>query len=279
MDAAFFSYQLRAYSGTHRYTAAILAYVFGAGAFMAVAAPNFGGLFKRQQVLEGAYRALHARLRANAEPVAFYGGVGKEGGVVRAKFREVVAHAARLLGVQWRFSMVQDFLLKYFGATVAVALIVGPFFAGHMRPEASVAGRAQMLSNMRYHTAVVISLFGALGTLGASSRKFLKLGAYADRVAEMERVMREIRGGAAAGEPPARMSLGRDMAPGSAACPCVRACPGARVCGRQRRPPPLLAPADPRRLCRRRHPQARWATPAARCSPATTPWCLRAPRW
>lgn len=64
----------------------------------------------------------------------------------------------------------QDFLLKYLGATVAVALIIGPFFGGHMRPENSVKGRAQMLSNMRYHTSVIISLFGALGTLGAASR-------------------------------------------------------------------------------------------------------------
>ena len=53
MDAGFYAWQLRRYSGTHRYTAAILAYVFGAGAFMAGAAPNFGGLFKRQQLLEG----------------------------------------------------------------------------------------------------------------------------------------------------------------------------------------------------------------------------------
>lgn len=52
----------RRYSGTHRYTAAILAYVFGVGSFMAVASPNFGGLFKRQQALEGKYRTLQVRL-------------------------------------------------------------------------------------------------------------------------------------------------------------------------------------------------------------------------
>ena len=36
-------------------------------------------------------------------------------------------------------------------------------------------GRAHMLSNMRYHTSVVIYLFAALGTLGVSSRKLMKL--------------------------------------------------------------------------------------------------------
>ena len=196
VDALFYGYQLRHYSGTNKYTAAILTYVLGAGTFMTVAAPNFGGLFKKQATLEGAYRHLHTRLRANAEPVAFYGGIAKEGDLLRTKFAEVVAHTNRVLGKQWRFSMVQDMLLKYLGATVAVALIIGPFFGGHMRPEGTVMGRAQMLSDMRYHTSVIISLFGALGTLASSSRKFLKLGAYADRITEMHAAMKDISQGA-----------------------------------------------------------------------------------
>lgn len=195
VDAAFYSWQLHRYSNTNKYTGAILAYVFGVGTFMTVAAPNFGGLFKKQQALEGSYRHLHARLRANAEPIAFYGGIAKESDLIKTRFREVLAHTSRVLGKQWRFSMVQDFLLKYLGATVAVALIIGPFFGGHLRPEATVQGRAQMLANMRYHTSVIISLFAALGTLGASSRKLLKLGAYADRVIEMRRAMDKIAQG------------------------------------------------------------------------------------
>ena len=51
VDAAFYSYQLRRYSGTNKYTAALIAYVFGVGTYMTVAAPNFGGLFKKQAAL------------------------------------------------------------------------------------------------------------------------------------------------------------------------------------------------------------------------------------
>lgn len=78
---------------------------------------------------------------------------------------------------------------------MAVALIIGPFFGGHLRPEATVMGRAQMLSNMRYHTSVIISLFGALSTLGSASRKILKLGAFSDRIQEMTEVMKSISTG------------------------------------------------------------------------------------
>lgn len=200
VDATFYAWQLQRYSGTNKYTAAVIGYVLGAGTFMTVAAPNFGKLFKKQQSLEGSYRQLHTRLRANAEPIAFYNGMQKEGILIRTKFEELMAFTQKLLSKQWEFSMVQDFLLKYLGATVAVALIIGPFFGGHLRPEATVLGRAQMLSNMRYHTSVIISLFAALGTLGSSSRKFLRLGAYADRVKEMEDNMRTISEGRMTGK-------------------------------------------------------------------------------
>jgi len=193
VDAAFYGYQLKCYSGTNKYTYAILAYVFGVGTFMTAAAPNFGGLFKKQQQLEGTYHQLHSRLKVNAESVALYGGMQKEGETIQESFRELLKHNAKLLNKQWTFSMVQDFLLKYLGATVAVALIIGPFFGGNMRPENNLMGRAQMLSNMRYHTSVIISLFGALGTMGGASRKLMKLGAYAERLEEMDKIMSELK--------------------------------------------------------------------------------------
>ncbi|KAK9820297.1 hypothetical protein WJX72_008694 [[Myrmecia] bisecta] len=195
IDAAFYSYQLRDYTKTDKYTLAIVAYVVGAGVFTAVFAPNFGKLFKRQQANEGSYRHLHSRLRANAESVAFYGGIEKEGQLINNNFKDLVKHQARLLSTQWKFGIWQDFSMKYLGATVAVVLIIGPFFSGHLRPDDNVMGRAQMLSNMRYHTSVVISLFAALGTLGASSRRLMKLGAYADRIVELEDTVKEVSRG------------------------------------------------------------------------------------
>ena len=53
IDAGFYAYQLRVYSGTNKYTAAILAYVIGAGGFTGILAPNFAKLYKRQQENEG----------------------------------------------------------------------------------------------------------------------------------------------------------------------------------------------------------------------------------
>ena len=93
---------------------------------------------------------------------------------------------------------LQDFHTKYLAATMAVVLIIGPFFAGHLRPAETTRGRASMLANMRYHTAVIISLFTALGSLASSSRKLMRLGAHAERILELEDTAKEISAGMAA---------------------------------------------------------------------------------
>ena len=85
------------------------------------------------QSLEGTYRALHSRLRANAESVALYGGMGKESRTVSRGFDAATSQVAAVQRTQWRFGMVQDFFLKYLGATAAVILVIGPFFSGHLR--------------------------------------------------------------------------------------------------------------------------------------------------
>lgn len=65
----------------------------------------------------------------------------------------------------------------------------------------STAGRASMLANMRYHTNVIISLFSALGSLAASSRKLMKTGAYALRIRQLEDIAAEIAAGASSLSP------------------------------------------------------------------------------
>lgn len=129
----------------------------------------------KEQQLEGEYRQLHSRLRTHAESIAFYGGETREDFHIQQKFKTLVRHMKAVLHEHWWFGMIQDFLHKYLGATVAVVLIIEPFFSGNLRPDASTLGRAEMLSNLRYHTSVIISLFQALGTLAISSRRLNRL--------------------------------------------------------------------------------------------------------
>jgi len=135
------------------------------------------------------YSQLHERLRSNVEPVALLGGIECEAAPISAAFRAVVKHTRRVLAAQLRSGIATDFFLKYLGATAAVVLIIRPFFAGHMAPAPTLEGRAQMLSDMRYHTSVVIAMFAALGTLATSSRKWARLSGYSQRLCTMEAVL------------------------------------------------------------------------------------------
>jgi ABC transporter transmembrane region 2 len=55
----------------------------------------------------GDYRQVHARLRENAEPVAFYGGIAREGVGVLDRFSRLMRHRLRVLRTQLRHSVVQ----------------------------------------------------------------------------------------------------------------------------------------------------------------------------
>ena len=59
------------------------------------------------------YRGLQQRLVTNAESVAFYSGIDKEGGLIRDKFQQLVRHLQHVLGANWRHNMWQQFHMKY----------------------------------------------------------------------------------------------------------------------------------------------------------------------
>ncbi|KAI4325947.1 hypothetical protein MLD38_031305 [Melastoma candidum] len=190
-DGLLYTWQLCSYASP-KYVFWILAYVLGAGTMIRNFSPAFGNLMSKEQQLEGDYRQLHSRLRTHAESIAFYGGETREASHIKEKFNKLVRHLRVVHHEHWWFGMIQDFLLKYLGATVAVVLIIEPFFAGHLRPETSTLGRAEMLSNLRYHTSVIKSLFQSLGTLSISSRRLTRLSGYADRIHELMVISREL---------------------------------------------------------------------------------------
>ncbi|KAJ0097046.1 hypothetical protein Patl1_27241 [Pistacia atlantica] len=190
-DGLLYTWRLCSYASP-KYFFWILAYVLGAGGMIRNFSPAFGKLMSKEQQLGGEYRQLHSRLRTHAESIAFYGGENREESHIQKKFKSLTRHMSTVLHDHWWFGMIQDFLLKYLGATVAVVLIIEPFFAGHLRPESSTLGRAEMLSNLRYHTSVIISLFQSLGTLSTSSRKLNRLSGYADRIHELMVISREL---------------------------------------------------------------------------------------
>ncbi|KAK8501359.1 hypothetical protein V6N12_021054 [Hibiscus sabdariffa] len=190
-DSLVYTWCLCSYAGP-KYFFWILGFILGAGAAIKKFSPAFGKLMSKEQQLEGEYRQLHSRLRVHSESIAFYGGESREQSYIQQKFKTLVRHLRAVHHDHWWFGMIQDFLLKYLAATFVVVLIIEPFFAGHLRPDTSTLGRAEMFSNLRYHISVVISLFLALGTLSISSRRINRLSGYADRIQELMLISKEL---------------------------------------------------------------------------------------
>lgn len=122
-DGLLYSWRLCSYASP-KYILWILAYVTGVGGLIVNISPSFGKLMSKEQQLEGDYRQLHSRLRTHAESIAFYGGENREESHIQQKFKNLVKHMKLVLHDHWWFGMIQDFLLKYLGATVAVVLIM-----------------------------------------------------------------------------------------------------------------------------------------------------------
>ncbi|XP_024526475.1 ABC transporter D family member 1 isoform X1 [Selaginella moellendorffii] len=191
-DGLLYTWRLCSYASP-KYAFGILAYVIGAGVITGTLSPPFGRLMSTEQQLEGDYRQLHSRLRTHSESIAFYGGQEREASIISQRFRSLYKHLGSVLYTQWWFGMIQDFLLKYLGATFGVVLIIEPFFAGTLKPDHSTWGRALMLSNMRYHTSVIISLFQSMGVLATTPRRLSRMSGYADRIYELMSIARDIR--------------------------------------------------------------------------------------
>ncbi|THG14498.1 hypothetical protein TEA_014205 [Camellia sinensis var. sinensis] len=138
------------------------------------------------------YRQLHSRLRTHAESIAIYGGENREESHIQQKFKALIQHMGVVLHHNWWFGIAQDLIFRCLGAIVAGTLMIEPFFLGKLRPGSSALGRAETLSNLKYHSSVIIALFTSLGILFGNPMKIDRLRGYAGRILELMTISKEL---------------------------------------------------------------------------------------
>ena len=112
VDLCVFNYQLFRALGPLAFGSLSAAYILTATLLKRLS-PPFGKLKAVEGRREGEFRGLHARLIANAEEVAFYGGEQMEKVFVDQGFRDLKGWVEGIYSLKIRYNMLEDFVLKY----------------------------------------------------------------------------------------------------------------------------------------------------------------------
>ena len=191
VDLCVFNYQLYRSLGPLAFSGLLINY-FGTATLLRKLSPPFGKLKAVEGRREGDFRALHARLIANAEEVAFYGGDTMERTFLDKGFRELKHWMEGIYSLKIRYNMLEDFVLKYswsaFGYLVTSLPVFLPMWGG-------VGGESEMgtgsdevhrergrMKDFITNKRLMLSLADAGGRMMYSIKDLSELAGYTSRV-------------------------------------------------------------------------------------------------
>lgn len=154
--------------------------------------PPFGKLKAVEGRKEGDFRGLHARLIANAEEVAFYGGASMEKIFLDKEFKSLKKFMEGIYTLKIRYNILEDFILKYswsaYGYLLSSLPIFLPAWGGlggvqELADAAASGGRErgrmkEFITNKR----LMLSLADAGGRMMYSIKDLSELAGYTSRV-------------------------------------------------------------------------------------------------
>lgn len=108
--------------------ASLLANYFLTATVLRKMSPPFGTMRASLGRKEGEFRALHARLIANAEEVAFYAGGPSEYVLLDQGFRDLRQWMEKIYKVRIYYNMLEDFVLKYSWSAIGYVVTSLPVF-------------------------------------------------------------------------------------------------------------------------------------------------------
>lgn len=191
VDLCVFNYQLYRSLGPLALTG-LGANYFLTASILRRLSPPFGKLKAVEGRKEGDFRGLHARLIANAEEVAFYGGANMEKNFLDKEFRSLKKWMEGIYTLKIRYNILEDFVLKYswsaYGYLLSSLPIFLPAWGGlggvqELADISVVGGRErgrmkEFITNKR----LMLSLADAGGRMMYSIKDLSELAGYTSRV-------------------------------------------------------------------------------------------------
>ncbi|MCJ1394163.1 hypothetical protein MMC18_007041 [Xylographa bjoerkii] len=191
VDLCVFNYQLFRSLGPLALTGLFINY-FSTATLLRRLSPPFGKLKAVEGRREGEFRTLHARLIANAEEVAFYGGADMEKVFLDKGFGDLRLWMEGIYALKIRYNILEDFVLKYswsaFGYLIASLPVFLPAWGGiggvlELSDDAGSHNRErgrmkEFITNKR----LMLSLADAGGRIMYSIKDLSELAGYTSRI-------------------------------------------------------------------------------------------------
>ncbi|KAI1448598.1 ABC transporter transmembrane region 2-domain-containing protein [Annulohypoxylon stygium] len=191
VDLCVFNYQLYRSLGPLALTGLMSNY-FLTASILRKMSPPFGKLKAVEGRKEGDFRSLHARLIANAEEVAFYGGADMEKTFLNKEFKSLKSWMEGIYLLKIRYNILEDFILKYSWSAYGYLLSSLPVFlpawgglggAMEMVESAEKGGRERnRMKDFITNKRLMLSLADAGGRMMYSIKDLSELAGYTSRV-------------------------------------------------------------------------------------------------
>jgi len=190
VDLCVFNYQLYRALGPLALTG-LLSNYFLTATILRRLSPPFGKLKAVEGRREGEFRALHSRLIANAEEVAFYGGDQMEKHFLERGFKDLKHWMEDIYSLKIRYNMLEDFVLKYswsaFGYLITSLPVFLPAWGGlGGAPELSGGEKTQRersrMKDFITNKRLMLSLADAGGRMMFSMKDLSELSGYTSRI-------------------------------------------------------------------------------------------------
>ncbi len=208
VDLFVFNYQLFRSLGPLALTGLLANYFITATALRRLS-PPFGKLKAVEGRKEGDFRALHSRLIANAEEVAFYGGADMEKVFIDKGYKDLKIWMEGIYRLKIRYNMLEDFVLKYswsaFGYLITSLPVFLPEWGGFdRRSELPASEASEAASSNRSHgrmqqfitnKRLMLSLADAGSRMMYSIKDLSELAGYTSRVYTLISTLHRVHAG------------------------------------------------------------------------------------
>ncbi|OMJ08894.1 ATP-binding cassette sub-family D member 2 [Smittium culicis] len=181
LDMIIFNIQLTRSLGSLG-TGALAVFYFISVAFLRKITPPFGKLVATQAVIEGQFRADHARIVTSSEEIAFYKGDKTEKKNVIKSLNNLINFSLLIMKKRFYHVIAEDMVVKYIWSSIGYILCAFPFFRNIGSLDTGAAASAKRMQQFITNKRIMVNISEAGGKLMYSTKKVMELSGYTERV-------------------------------------------------------------------------------------------------